>query len=275
MKNAILAIAGMVLCFISTLSGQPEPLHRDTDKKIEAKAHSIGVLTKPGSVKDWYSSISNIDTKWSKGEVWKRRDDLSEGDISLTPRFIDVQFKPATNRKGVDHFVYEIPNESEASVTYLPLLGVIRSTAVGGDNDPFYEMEVGQYEFVDLVNQGDVLRIKVVYRFREDGKLAFRYLHQDQAKTWHLDYKVVYENTGNPYKDSRLDKYKCSGCIKESGPDKGTEVSTKLTDNLKNELNIESKTSRKYEGEGVVLNETETAKTKETKLPAVEKVPID
>lgn len=255
-------------------------LTRDVNKRVRATAHSIGVITgtaDPITVGEWFSQVqTTINLSWEQGEIWKRRDDLCEGDVSLSTQYINVQFKAATDRKGVDHFIYQIPSETEeTSVEYLPLLGVIRSTAIGNEEDEFSGVTIGDYEYVDDVNEGDIRRVKIVYRFRNDGKLAFRYLHQDQAKNWHLDYKVVYENTGNPYKGSRFEKWKCRACVLAEGARVGTVTDVILYPPHGQVYNrTVNRRRRDYRGSGVVSYVSEST-YQETSIPFIAQSPIE
>jgi hypothetical protein len=255
-------------------------LTRDVNKRVRATVHSIGVVTEtadPITVGEWFSQVqTTIMPFWEQGEIWKRRDDLCEGDVSLSTQYIDVQFKIASERIGVDHFIYQIPAETvETSVEYLPLLGVIRSTAIGNEADEFSGVTLGDYEYVDDVNEGDIRRVKIVYRFRTDGKLALRYLHQDQAKKWHLDYKVVYENTGNPYIGSRFEKLKCRVCVLTAGARLGTEtdlIPYPPHGQIYNR-NV-NRRPRAYRGLGVVSYVSEST-YQETSIPFIAQSPIE
>ncbi len=50
---------------------------------------------------------------------------------------------------------------------------------------------------IKTVDEDGVLRRRVTYRLRKDGKFAIRYSHQKDDKSWHEDSRLVYLNTGN------------------------------------------------------------------------------
>jgi len=257
---------------IPTLMSQAFYRDASTQQRIRATVHSVGAIDQTATsqaVSSWFQAIQEVDPKWDLGEVWLRVDDLCEGDISGSSQYINIQFKTATDRMGVDHFIYQIPDNRPPNLSELPFLGTIRSTAVGAANDPFDGVDLGQYEFVETVDEGDIFRIKIVYRYRNDGKVAFRYLHQDQNREWHLDYKVVYENTGQPYREFSDRGWQCTTCVQAEGVRVGRVVDViaypphgPIYNNLPN------RRRRAYAGNGVVSLVTES-QSRENELPFV------